>query len=254
MRDEIFCQLCKQTNGCPLNNALIKGWKLMVICCAIFTPSQEFILYLSSYLFCHTKQMNEIGKYAIFALKSLDKTMEMGTRNIIPLELEIKKLELMQKIEIKIYLLDNTFKNIMISSQSTVKQIINILYKIFGLKYNNSFSLYEMEIIKPGWEKQVYMKRDCMNKQEKIDNLQYMPYNNELNMNERIMDIISLWKRSNKKKQRNLRLVFKCKLYSKYQEKLYNKMEWKLLFLSSVWNVINGMYRLNEKYKYDLAA
>ena len=43
IRDEIYLQLIKQTNANPSNESLIKGWKLILICCSIFPPS-SFIL------------------------------------------------------------------------------------------------------------------------------------------------------------------------------------------------------------------
>merc|ERR1719361_2851204 len=93
IRDEIFCQLCKQTEGNPSVDSLIKGWKLMAICCAIFPPSDEFANYLSSYLFSKTKEAGAVGQYATFALQSLDRTMEVGQRRIQPMELEIQRIE-----------------------------------------------------------------------------------------------------------------------------------------------------------------
>eukprot|EP00487_Bulimina_marginata_P001414 TRINITY_DN13117_c0_g1_i1.p1 TRINITY_DN13117_c0_g1~~TRINITY_DN13117_c0_g1_i1.p1 ORF type:complete len:143 (-),score=3.51 TRINITY_DN13117_c0_g1_i1:235-663(-) len=103
IRDEILCQLCKQTNCNPSIDSLIKGWKLMAICCAIFPPSDEFAYYLASYLFSKTKESGVIGEYAIFALQSLDRTMEIGQRRIQPIDSEIQRIEQRQPISVKVY-------------------------------------------------------------------------------------------------------------------------------------------------------
>merc|ERR1719229_499133 len=202
IRDEIFCQLCKQTNGNPSVDSLIKGWKLMAICCAVFPPSDEFANYLASYLYSKTKEAGAVGQYATFALQSLDRTMEVGQRRIQPMELEIQRIEEKQPISIKVYFLDGTFRTLLVTSQTRAQQVTMSLSSALRLNHGESYGLFEMEEPRPGWEKQVYTKRDLMERQAKIDDLQHMPYDRELEINERIMDVYSSWSRSSKKKQR----------------------------------------------------
>merc|ERR1719242_1779550 len=254
IRDEIFCQLCKQTEGNPSVDSLIKGWKLMAICCAIFPPSDEFANYLSSYLFSKTKEAGAVGQYATFALQSLDRTMEVGQRRIQPMELEIQRIEEKQPISVKVYFLDGTFRTLLVTSQTRAQQVTASLAQALRLNHGESFGLFEMEEPRPGWEKQVYAKREVMERQAKIDDLQHMPYDRELEVNERIMDVYSSWSRSSKKKQRTIRFVFKCKLHSKAQENSYSRNGWKIAFLTVVWHVVHGMYPLEEEDACHLGA
>ena len=79
-------------------------------------------------------------------------------------------------------------------------------------------------------------------------------FDRELEMNERIMDVLSSWKRSKKKQERKIRFVYKCKLHSKAQESSYSRNGWKIAFLSAVWHVIHGYYPLEQKQAVELAA
>eukprot|EP01084_Bolivina_argentea_P030708 56853_1 len=91
VRNEIYCQLIKQTTRNPKLTSAIKGWKLLLICCSFFPPSQEFIAYLSCYLWSHTQQTNGIGPFAVKALHALDRIVLEGPRTHLPLPSEIEK-------------------------------------------------------------------------------------------------------------------------------------------------------------------
>lgn len=93
-----------------------------------------------------------------------------------------------------------------------------------------------------------------MERQQKIDDLQHMPFDRELEQNERIMDVFSSWTRSSKKKARKIRFVYKCKLHSKAQENSYSRNGWKIAFLTIVWHVVHGMYPLEEEDSCHLGA
>lgn len=41
LRDEIFCQLIRQTNENPDDSVLIQAWVLMCLCTAAFSPSKS---------------------------------------------------------------------------------------------------------------------------------------------------------------------------------------------------------------------
>ena len=254
LRDEIYIQLVKQTTKNPRSDSLYKGWSLLAICCSIFPPSDEFACYLSVYLASRMKEASKVGNYATYSLQALDRTMEVGQRRIQPLDSEIKRIEEMQAIPIKVYFPDGTFRILMVTSQTRASQVELALSKALRLNHSASFGLFEMENPKPGWEIKVYENRKVMDRQQKIDDLQNMPFNRELEMNERIMDVASSWKRSKKKQDRNIRFVYKCKLHSKAQESSYSRNGWKIAFLSAIWHVIYGYYPIEEKSAIELAS
>jgi hypothetical protein len=55
-RDEIYCQLCKQTTENPNIDSRLRTWKLMVLCVANFPPSTTFEPFLTNYFTAHYEQ------------------------------------------------------------------------------------------------------------------------------------------------------------------------------------------------------
>lgn len=50
LRDEIYCQLCKQTNNNPKPDTAIRGWEMMALVCSAFPPSKMLIKYVCNYI------------------------------------------------------------------------------------------------------------------------------------------------------------------------------------------------------------
>ena len=46
LRDEIYCQLIKQTTNNPAGESIVLGFKLMYLCMATFPPSKELARYI----------------------------------------------------------------------------------------------------------------------------------------------------------------------------------------------------------------
>jgi hypothetical protein len=226
----------------------------MCICCSIFQPSDEFATYLAAYLFERTKEIGVVGKSAVFSLQALDRTMEAGQRRLQPSHLEIERIEQRQPIPVKIFFLDGTFRSLLVTSQTRAQQLQGMLARVLQLNHGESFGIFELEEPQPGWEVAVYHKRERMARQAKIDALHHMPYDRELDINERIMDVVSSWTRSRQKKSRSIRLVYKCKLHSQAQESSYSRNGWKIAFLTSVWHVIHASYPMDEDDCWHLAA
>jgi len=91
LRDEIYVQLCKQTNGNPLLESLRRGWELLAISLSFFPPTPEFESVLLDYIVQHFKspvvftiQVEqfaiawELFKYASKCAKRLDRIGERG--------------------------------------------------------------------------------------------------------------------------------------------------------------------------------
>lgn len=254
LRDEIYIQIMKQTNKNPKKQSLMQGWRLLSIICSIFPPSDEFACYVAVYLFQQSKEAGDVGDCATFALKALDRTMAHGQRKMQPSPDEIQRIEHREPIHIKVWFLDRTFRVLLVTSQTKASQVEKALADAFRMRHPESFGLFEMEEPKPGWATEVYKKREQMDRQAKIDALQHLPFDRELEVNERIMDVMASWKRSKKKKDRKLRFVYKCKLFSKAQEGEYSRQGWKVAFITAVWHVRHELYPINEDHAYRLGA
>eukprot|EP01099_Mayorella_cantabrigiensis_P000735 TRINITY_DN1324_c0_g3_i1.p1 TRINITY_DN1324_c0_g3~~TRINITY_DN1324_c0_g3_i1.p1 ORF type:complete len:1073 (-),score=292.52 TRINITY_DN1324_c0_g3_i1:865-4083(-) len=76
IRDEIYCQIIKQTNDCPAKLQLIRGWRLLTFCVLAFPPRKDFLQYLVYHLNSNTgiraKDM-EAGELSLYASKTIAK-------------------------------------------------------------------------------------------------------------------------------------------------------------------------------------
>merc|ERR1712048_787680 len=121
-----------------------------------------------------------------------------------------------------------------------------------------------------------------MSQAEKINDLSRMPFERELEDDDRMLDVIASWlkrdqskrrknnnseanssDKSKKKKGRstkNVRFVLKVKTFRKSMEKNFSQMGSKANFLTHVWHVVNDFYPLSaqhaeeEELCFDLAA
>merc|ERR1719361_43840 len=272
LRNEIYCQLAKQTTKNPKINSLLKGWKLMLICCSFFPPSDQFVDYLACFIWNNTQQPNEIGQYAIKSLHALDATMMGGGRKFPPLPLEIVKLENLHPIPLNIYFINGMkCKQVLVTSQTRAKQVIETLAQTFSFKHPEAFGLYEMEPHIPPLDKMKkhYLRRELMSQQERINDLIRMPFERELEDDDRMLDVIASWlKRDQSKKRKadaaksgkkkryrtskNVRFVIKVKTFRKTMEKKFCSMGAKANFLTHSWHVVNDYYPLNPSDPGDL--
>jgi hypothetical protein len=120
LRDEVFCQIIKQTTNNPSAESTLKGWQLMVLCLGAFPPSPTFAPYLKMY--CNTSKEEgegEMADFAGYALQHIDKIHTIGPRHEVPTGAELEVAQHMQKLEHKIYFLDGTFKEVSIDPWDT---------------------------------------------------------------------------------------------------------------------------------------
>uniref|UniRef100_A0A8C8SHX4 Rho GTPase activating protein 39 n=1 Tax=Pelusios castaneus TaxID=367368 RepID=A0A8C8SHX4_9SAUR len=59
LRDELYIQLIRQTTDNVCYRSLARGWELMAISLAFFSPSPKFQSYLEGYIYRHLDQVND---------------------------------------------------------------------------------------------------------------------------------------------------------------------------------------------------
>merc|ERR1711920_297962 len=123
-----------------------------------------------------------------------------------------------------------------------------------------------------------YIKRELMSQQEKINDLSRMPFERELEDDDRMLDVIASWLKRDQSKRRknnngdngkskkkkgrstkNVRFVLKVKTFRKSMEKNFSQMGAKANFLTHVWHIVNDFYPIgngqdDEELCFDLAA
>ncbi|CAB3995226.1 Unconventional myosin-X, partial [Paramuricea clavata] len=78
LRDEVFCQLLKQTTSAPDFDSIgnLKNWQVIVCMCCTFIPSRKILRYLRSHLRRSRDHSpdTEMAKFATFCLECIKRT------------------------------------------------------------------------------------------------------------------------------------------------------------------------------------
>lgn len=136
LRDEIFCQICKQLTNNPNSISFKKGWILMSLCIGCFPPSDNFELYLRQYI------RNGPDLYAPYCETRLDRTIQNGPRQQPPSWMELKSCRTTEPIVVTINLMNEASVQIEIDSASTSEEICTAVAKAIDLKDLLGFSLF----------------------------------------------------------------------------------------------------------------
>ncbi|KAG9336809.1 hypothetical protein JZ751_003157 [Albula glossodonta] len=117
LQNEIYCQLIKQTNcRTPHNYSLTQGWQLLSVCVALFLPQHRFLWYLREYLQRHADPRSEVGKYAVYCQRSVERTLQNGEREAKPSRMEILSILLRNPyhhslpFSIPVHFMNNTYE------------------------------------------------------------------------------------------------------------------------------------------------
>nr|XP_055069781.1 LOW QUALITY PROTEIN: unconventional myosin-VIIa [Misgurnus anguillicaudatus] len=136
LRDEIYCQICKQLQENPSRGSFFRGWILLSICLGIFPPTDRFIKYLQSFL-----RFGPVG-YAPYCAERLRRTVANGVRGEPPSWLELQATKSKKHMAISVTLMDGRTISLPVDSASTSKEVCQILSQKINLQDMFGFSLY----------------------------------------------------------------------------------------------------------------
>ncbi|XP_048201605.1 unconventional myosin-VIIb [Perognathus longimembris pacificus] len=135
LRDEIYCQICKQLSENFKKSSLARGWILLSLCLGCFPPSERFMKYL----------LNFIGSgpasYGPFCAERLWRTCANGVRAEPPTWLELQAVKSKKHIPIQVILVAGESLTITVDSASTSREICLHIAQKLGLKDHLGFSL-----------------------------------------------------------------------------------------------------------------
>ncbi|OPL22022.1 hypothetical protein AM593_03828, partial [Mytilus galloprovincialis] len=100
----------------PAANVILQGWQLLSMCVSLFLPKQSIMWHLRVHLQRHADQRSDIGKYAIFCQRALERTILKGIREVRPSRMEVLSILLRnpyhhsQPISIPVHFLNNTYQ------------------------------------------------------------------------------------------------------------------------------------------------
>jgi myosin-7 len=235
LRDEVYCQLIKQTTNNPNPDGLVKGWQLFGIMSGAFPPSKEFEPYLLSHFNDHINEPHGVGDYAKYCMGRLAKAGDLGPRQEIPVAMEIDACKARLPVILRVYHLDGTYEAMPIVSWTTARHMNEMMAVKLGIKDAEAFSVYEMT---PDGEERY------------------------LEPNERLLDLVAYWQRlfeeekSEKKDKTSItnmyRLVYKVHMYFDVEDSdtaARNEM-----YTQAVYDVVSSRYPCEPDDAVQLAA
>uniref|UniRef100_A0A096LUU3 Si:ch73-194h10.2 n=1 Tax=Poecilia formosa TaxID=48698 RepID=A0A096LUU3_POEFO len=138
LRDEIYCQICKQLHENNNRNSYFRGWILLSLCLGVFPPSERFLKYLQSFI------RFAPGGFPSYLAERLRRTMSNGARGEPPawLELQVLATKTKKPILVSVALLDGRSINLPVDSATTSKEVCQLVSNKIKLNDTFGFSLY----------------------------------------------------------------------------------------------------------------
>ncbi|NWV21888.1 PKHH1 protein, partial [Origma solitaria] len=246
LQNEIYCQLVKQTS-CrqPQNHSVIQCWQLLALCAPLFLPQHHFLWYIKQHLQRHADPRSEIGKYAIYCQRSVDRTVQAGEREAKPSRMEIVSILLRNPyhhslpFSIPVHFMNGTYQVVGFDGSSTVDEFIQRLNQETGMRKPShmGFSLFTDD---PSGR-----------------NLEHC-----LPGNMKICDVISKWEQALKELHpgkyeggtRIVKLTYKNRLYFRSQAKGETDRERLLLAFQVSNEIANGRFPVNKELALEMVA
>ncbi|XP_005386194.2 PREDICTED: unconventional myosin-X [Chinchilla lanigera] len=145
LRDELYCQLIKQTTNVPQPGSAghLYSWQILACLGCTFLPSRGILKYLKFHLKRIREQFpgTEMEKYALFIYESLKKTK---CREFVPSRDEIEALIHRQEMTSTVYCHGGGSCKITINSHTTAGEVVEKLIRGLAMEDSrNMFALFE---------------------------------------------------------------------------------------------------------------
>ncbi|KAG7511976.1 pleckstrin-likey domain-containing family H member 2 [Solea senegalensis] len=246
LQNELYCQLIKQTRKRQPHNhpGPLQGWQFLALCVGLFLPQHPFLWLLQIHLKRHGDSRTEVGKYAIYCQRSMERTQQKGERQARPSRMEILSILLRNPyhhslpFSVPVHFLNNTYQVVSFDASTTVDEFQCRLNQDTGMRKNSlsGFSLYSDDPTGRDVE-------HCLQGGIKI------------------CDIISKWEQACKEQHtgksenaRTVRLTYKNRLYFSLQVRGESERERLLLAYQTNEAIVAGHFPVNKELALEMAA
>ncbi|KAK3573997.1 hypothetical protein QTP86_034367, partial [Hemibagrus guttatus] len=246
LQNEIYSQLIKQTrrrqpHGQP---GPLQGWQFLALCVGLFLPQHPILWLLQVHLKKHADPRTEVGKYAIYCQRSMERTQQKGERQARPSRMEILSILLRNPyhhslpFSVPVHFLNNTYQVVGFDASTTVEEFQNRLNHDTGMRKTgqSGFSLYSDD---PAGQ-----------------NLEHC-----LEGSLMICDIIAKWEQACKElhtgkseNTRTVKLTYKNRLYFSQQQRGETERERLLLAYQTNEEIAAGHFPVNKELALEMSA
>ncbi|XP_031721181.1 unconventional myosin-VIIb-like isoform X1 [Anarrhichthys ocellatus] len=136
IRDEIYCQICKQLVNNKNRKSRTQGWILLSICLGIFPPTDLFEKYLETFV-----RRGPSG-YRQYCSERLRRIIANGGRKELPCWIEEQAAKSKEPIDVSVTILDDRTVSLQVDSASTSAEVCQAVADKIDLRDTYGFSLY----------------------------------------------------------------------------------------------------------------
>lgn len=136
IRDEIYCQICKQLVNNKNSHSRQQGWILLSICLGIFPPTDFFLKYLESFV-----RKGPYG-YKEYCSRRLRRIKANGERKEMTCWIELEAAKSKKLIDASVMLMNNETVSLTMDSVSTSAEVCQAVATKLNLRDTYGFSLY----------------------------------------------------------------------------------------------------------------
>ncbi|XP_039610827.1 unconventional myosin-X isoform X2 [Polypterus senegalus] len=170
LRDELYCQLIKQTNKTPDPGSVgnLRNWQILTCMSCTFAPSRTIMKYLKFHLKRIREQFpgTEMEKYSSFIFDTLKKTK---SRESVPSREEIKAVITREELMTIVYCHGGGSCKITINSHTSAGEVVEKLIRGLAMEDSrNMFALFEYNGIESKAIESRTIVADVLSKFEKL--------------------------------------------------------------------------------------
>ncbi|XP_068136681.1 unconventional myosin-VIIb isoform X2 [Hyperolius riggenbachi] len=136
IRDEIYCQICKQLSANNNKNSYARGWILLSLCLGCFPPTEKFTKYLQNFI-----RGQQIAHSPV-CMKQLTRVMANGVRLEPPSWLELEQMKGAAPPELPVKVMTGQTVTIQADSATNAKEVCRKIAQTLELKDTFGFSVY----------------------------------------------------------------------------------------------------------------